>query len=69
MEGDRGHDDADIRDAPGRASVSMLAIKSYALKLEDCALRDVLLAEKDQVTAEEFALKLPVFLRLLGRVD
>jgi len=47
----------------------MLAIKAFAIKLDDCSLSDVLLAEKDEVTAEEFAFKLPVFLRLLGRAE
>ncbi|MDA4119784.1 MAG: hypothetical protein OK436_04265 [Thaumarchaeota archaeon] len=56
-------------EALGHTRVSMVTIKAFALKLDDCSLKDILMAEKDEIEAEEFALKLPIFLRLLGRVE
>jgi hypothetical protein len=63
------HSSNDASETLSHGKVSMIAIKAFAIKLDDSPLRDVLLAEKDEVTAEEFASRLPIFLRLLGRAE
>jgi hypothetical protein len=44
-------------------------LKAFAAdRLPDCALRDVLLAEGDEITNAEFLARLPIWLSLLRRI-
>ena len=46
--------------------IDIRSLKEFALREipPDCPLREILLAEKDEIDADEFIVKVPVFLRL-----
>lgn len=54
----------------GRAEVDIKALKAFALEKfpRDCALRDVLLAERDNLEVKEFLAKMDIWVKLLRRV-
>lgn len=53
----------------GRAKVDIKALKAFALEKfpRDCALRDVLLAERDKLDVNEFLAKMDIWIKLLRR--
>ena len=53
-----------------RRTVDIKPLKVFALEKfpKDCAIRDVLLAEHDFLDAEEFAVKMETWLKLLRRI-
>ena len=53
-----------------RRTIDIKPLKSFAFEKfpKDCALRDVLLAEQDFLNAEEFAVKMEIWLKLLRRI-
>ena len=53
-----------------RKRVDIKPLKFFAFEKfpKDCALRDVLLAEQDFLNAEEFAVKMEIWLKLLRRI-
>ena len=53
-----------------RRRVDIRPLKVFAFEKfpKDCAIRDVLLAEHDFLNAEEFAVKMEIWLKLLRRI-
>ena len=50
--------------------VSMQSLKQFAQeKLPDSALKEILMSEGDEISAQEFIAKLPIYLKLLKRVE
>ena len=49
--------------------IDMRSLKEFALREipPDWPLREILLAEKDEIEAGEFIVKVPIFLRLCSR--
>ena len=50
--------------------VSKQSLKQFAQeKLPDSALKEILMSEGDEISAQEFIAKLPIYLKLLKRVE
>lgn len=50
------------------ALVKIQPLKSLALEMPDCALKDLLLTDKETLDIQEFLVKVPIYLRLLRRM-
>lgn len=51
-----------------RTVVDITPLKEFALKLPDCALKDLVLADRNFLPADEFLIKVNVYLRLARRL-
>ena len=63
---ERAEEAADL----SKTYVSMQSLKQFAQeKLPDSALKEILMSEGDEISAQEFIAKLPIYLKLLKRVE
>lgn len=53
------------RNSRTRKKVRIIILKDFAIKKLDDPLKSVILAEKDEMSAEEFIAKVPTWLNLL----